>query len=361
MAGELSFFELGVEDAERGRRVLRRAVRLELRGRPRRRLRDLGTGAGRHARRRPGREPVPVLRRRRHRRRGREGARARRHARGDRRRRRPETARRGSAASSSAATTRARRSDSTSALVNETTRRAGRFEVPLRPANRPPVLGGGPCTSMASLFATHTFASSRNLGRAGDRCNQPSRTLRGIRMNAPQSNYIPRLGGRRRLAVRANSGRMRCATNRWWARRCASRPRQAAARAARGRRATSPRIVHGAKPSHDSNRRRQYAATRGTEFAGGSRALTRPAGSVAGGRDGRADVSDAKGAARGALRASASTVADGAAGLSPRWPRSLRLDLRAGGEPIRPARRHARARARRFPQSAGNPRRALCQ
>ena len=40
---------------------------------------------------------------------------------------------------------------------------AGRFEVPLRPANRPSVLGGGPYTSVASLFATHSFASGRNL------------------------------------------------------------------------------------------------------------------------------------------------------------------------------------------------------
>ena len=61
-----------------------------------------------------------------------------------------------------------------------TTRRegAGRFEVPLRPANRLQVLGGGPHTSMASLFATHTLASGRNVCGAASARKRPSRIFR---------------------------------------------------------------------------------------------------------------------------------------------------------------------------------------
>ena len=51
--------------------------------------------------------------------------------------------------------------------------------------------------------------------------------------------------------------------------------------------------------------------------------------------------------------ASASTVADGAAGLSPRWPRSLRLNLRVCGETIPAPLRLARRSGPRLPQSAG--------
>ena len=62
---------------------------------------------------------------------------------------------------------------------NKMTRRAGRFEIPLQPANRRQVLGGGPLTSMASLFATHTFASGGNLwtatpARKGSQSDDPA-------------------------------------------------------------------------------------------------------------------------------------------------------------------------------------------
>jgi hypothetical protein len=126
---------------------------------------------------------------------------------------------------------------------------AGRFEIPLRPANRLQVLGGGPHISMASLFATHSFASGRNL------CGHDVLHKGPLAINPAKWGIF---------AVRGRSG----AKN------------------------------------------------------------------------------DAKGAARGALCASASAVADGAAGLSPRWPRSLRLDLRVEAANLSGARAVLQGRSR---------------
>src|SRR5688572_23588998 len=71
---------------------------------------------------------------------------------------------------------------------------------------------------------------------------------------------------------------------------------------------------------------------------------------------------DAKGAARGALRASASAVADGAAGLSPRWPRSLRLNLRVFRANLACARAVSQGRVGSDSRNLRrNPRRPLCQ
>ena len=90
MAGELSFFSLGVEDAERGRAFYESLFRLAARDGPvGEELHDRDAErARRHPRRRSRREPVPLLRGRGHRRRGRARPRAGRRGRGGGRRRR---------------------------------------------------------------------------------------------------------------------------------------------------------------------------------------------------------------------------------------------------------------------------------
>jgi hypothetical protein len=135
---------------------------------------------------------------------------------------------------------------------------------------------------------------------------------------------------------------------------CDSPSRLSATYAARGGRARGrmPPTPHPPKKSAFAcqgfdERQLRWVGERGFRPRSERRGAAEP-----GARPPRTQKNDAKGAARGALCAGANTVADGAAGLSPQWPRSLRLDLRVGGELTQPPPRPARAVASGFPQRA---------